>query len=71
MIGVLLFGVSALMGWRGIPLRLASLAASPLRGAKGEGNHEGCTYGRSRPFALSGISPTSGKAVGIGHFPRR
>ena len=50
MMGRWWFSVSALMGWQGIPLRLAWLAASPLRFAKEEGkheegNHEGCPYG--------------------------
>ena len=57
MMGALLFGVSSLMGWQGIPLRLASLAASPLRFAKGEGNHEGCPYRGSRPLCPFGTFP--------------
>ena len=49
---VVVVGLSALMGWQGIPLRLASLAASPLRFAKGE-------HLPSLPLYVQGETPPS------------
>ena len=54
-------GLSALMGWQGIPLRLASLAACPLRFAKGGGQPRGLPLqGFAPPLSLRDISPASG-----------
>ena len=58
---VVVVGVSALMGWQGIPLRLAALAAVPLALCEGGGQPRGLPLqGFAPPLSLRDISPASG-----------